>query len=119
MSGIQEDKNHEILWYKKSFEIETNGKERVLLHFGAVDYHAMIFLNGGLVCEHEGGHTSFSVDITDFLDRNKKGQSLAVRVYDPLEDELIPEESRFGRISRRASGIREQRASGRPSGLKR
>ena len=90
LSGIQEDKNHEILWYKKSFEIETNGKERVLLHFGAVDYHAMIFLNGGLVCEHEGGHTSFSVDITDFLDRNKKGQSLAVRVYDPLEDELIP-----------------------------
>ena len=90
LSGIQEDKSHEILWYKKSFEIETNGKERVLLHFGAVDYHAMIFLNGGLVCEHEGGHTSFSVDITDFLDRNKKGQSLAVRVYDPLEDELIP-----------------------------
>lgn len=90
LSGIQEDKNHEILWYKKSFEIETNGKERVLLHFGAVDYHAMIFLNGGLVCEHEGGHTSFTVDITDFLDRNKKGQSLAVRVYDPLEDELIP-----------------------------
>ena len=90
LSGIQEDKNHEILWYKKSFEIETNGKERVLLHFGAVDYHAMIFLNGGLVCEHEGGHTSFTVDITDFLDRNKKEQSLAVRVYDPLEDELIP-----------------------------
>lgn len=90
LSGIQEDKNHEVLWYKKSFEIETNGKERVLLHFGAVDYHAMIFLNGGLVCEHEGGHTSFTVDITDFLDRNKKEQSLAVRVYDPLEDELIP-----------------------------
>ena len=90
LSGIQEDKSHEILWYKKSFEIETNGKERVLLHFGAVDYHAMIFLNGGLVCEHEGGHTSFTVDITDFLDRNKKEQSLAVRVYDPLEDELIP-----------------------------
>lgn len=90
LSGIQEDKNHEILWYKKSFEIETNGKERVLLHFGAVDYHAMIFLNGGLVCEHEGGHTSFTVDITDFLDKNKKEQSLAVRVYDPLEDELIP-----------------------------
>ena len=90
LSGIQEDKSHEILWYKKSFEIETNGKERVLLHFGAVDYHAMIFLNGGLVCEHEGGHTSFTVDITDFLDTNKKEQSLAVRVYDPLEDELIP-----------------------------
>ena len=61
-----------------------------MLHFGAVDYHAMIFLNGGLVCEHEGGHTSFTVDITDFLDKNKKEQSLAVRVYDPLEDELIP-----------------------------
>ncbi len=90
LSGIQEEKNHEILWYKKSFETERDEKERVLLHFGAVDYQAMIFLNGCLVCEHEGGHTSFTVDITDFLDKNKKEQSLAVRVFDPQEDELIP-----------------------------
>lgn len=90
LSGIKDDNNHEILWYKRTFEVDRGYKDRILLHFGAVDYQAMVFVNGCLVCEHEGGHTPFSVDITDVLHKNAKEQTLTVRVYDPLEDELIP-----------------------------
>ena len=41
---------------------------RVLLHFGAVDYRAHVWVNGRLVACHEGGHTPFPADITDALD---------------------------------------------------
>lgn len=93
LSGIVDMKNHEILWYKKSFRVDRTAKERVLLHFGAVDYLAKVFLNGNQICEHEGGHTPFSVDITDFLKEGE--QVLVLRVYDPLEDELIPRGKQF------------------------
>ena len=88
LSGINDSQNHEIVWYKRNFEAEKKSEERMILHFGAVDYQAMVFLNGTLVCEHEGGHTSFSVDITDFLGEGE--QILVIRVFDPLKDELIP-----------------------------
>ena len=88
LSGISDTGNHEIVWYKRNFKANRKREERILLHFGAVDYQAMVFLNGMLVCEHEGGHTSFSTDITDYLTEGE--QILVVRVCDPLEDELIP-----------------------------
>ena len=93
LSGIADKKKHEILWYKKSFHVDRTTGERVWLHFGAVDYLAKIFLNGSMICEHEGGHTPFSVDITDFLQEGE--QVLVLRVYDPLEDELIPRGKQF------------------------
>jgi len=93
LSGISDKKKHEILWYKKSFQVDRSTGERVWLHFGAVDYLAKIFLNGSMICEHEGGHTPFSVDITDFLQEGE--QVLVLRVYDPLEDELIPRGKQF------------------------
>lgn len=101
LSGIHDSKNHEIVWYKRKFEVDKKSEERIILHFGAVDYQAMIFLNGTLVYEHEGGHTSFSADITDFLREGE--QVLAVRVYDPLENEFIPRGKQFWEES--AKGI--------------
>ncbi len=88
LSGVCDSQNHEIVWYKRNFKIEKESEERVILHFGAVDFQAMVFLNGTLVCVHEGGHTSFSADITDFLREGE--QVLVIRVYDPWKDELIP-----------------------------
>lgn len=51
--------------YRRTFELdEAQVSGRVLLHFGAVDYHSYIYVNGVLVGEHIGGYTSFSLDIT-------------------------------------------------------
>ena len=88
-SGIGDRTPHDIVWYHRSFTVE-NAKpgDRVLLHFGAVDYEAQVFLNGSKVCEHEGGNTPFCADITPYL--TGEVQHLTLRVCDPHRDEEIP-----------------------------
>lgn len=88
LSGINEKGIHDIVWYQKSFHLDKiEENEEVLLHFGAVDYQATVFVNDCLVGEHEGGETSFTFSITPYL---KEGdQTVTVRVYDPTEDENI------------------------------
>lgn len=94
LSGIAEREPHDVVWYKREFEVtERKGNERVILHFGAVDYEAEVFLNDHMVGSHAGGHTPFELDITPFLREGK--QVLAVRVYDPHEDELLPRGKQF------------------------
>ncbi len=61
-SGIGDTGFHRICWYQREFDVDP--KEHVILHFGAVDYHARVWVNDRLVAEHEGGHTPFSADIT-------------------------------------------------------
>jgi beta-galactosidase/beta-glucuronidase len=65
-SGIGDRGYHYACWYQREFQLLANNK-RVLLHFGAVDYRARVWVNGHLVAEHEGGHTPFSADITHAL----------------------------------------------------
>ncbi|HEY5464981.1 MAG TPA: sugar-binding domain-containing protein [Hanamia sp.] len=88
LSGVME--HHERLWYKRSFTIpkEWNG-ERILLHFGAVDFESEVFINGKSVGVHKGGYDPFSYDITDYLTRNGT-QQIAVRVYDPTDKGGFP-----------------------------
>lgn len=88
-SGIHDIKSHEVIWYKRSFEVKKRNNMRYILHFGAVDYFSKVYVNGSLVGSHEGGHTSFAFDITDSL--NQEGNNtLALRVFDPQTDESIP-----------------------------
>lgn len=82
LSGI--NRNGEInLWYKRNITIPEKWKgKRILLHFGAVDRIATIFINNKKVGSHTGGYTSFNFDITDYL--NKSGNNtLIVGAYDP------------------------------------
>jgi beta-galactosidase/beta-glucuronidase len=65
-SGIGDRGFHRACWYQREFDIRPEGG-RVLLHFGAVDYHAKVWVNGHLVTQHEGGHTAFEADITRAL----------------------------------------------------
>ncbi|HST39754.1 MAG TPA: glycoside hydrolase family 2 TIM barrel-domain containing protein [Conexibacter sp.] len=53
-------------WYRRSFEAPAlvDG-ERLLLHFGAVDHDATVWVDGQLVATHEGGWTPFSADVTE------------------------------------------------------
>jgi beta-galactosidase/beta-glucuronidase len=60
----------------------------LLLHFGAVDYGATVWVNGRQVAQHEGGHTPFHADVTDAL--RARENVLVVRVEDPSADPTIP-----------------------------
>lgn len=89
LSGIGDTSFHPVVWYRRSFDIPAAWKgQRVLLHFGAVDYHAMVWVNGRMAGEHEGGSTPFRFDITPFL---KPGpNTVTLRAFDPPEDRAIP-----------------------------
>jgi len=89
LSGIGDTSFHPWVWYRRSFDVPAAWKgRRVLVKFGAVDYRAMIWVNGRLAGSHEGGHTPFGFDVTDLL---KPGpNSLTVRAEDPPTDRSIP-----------------------------
>ncbi|AFZ68842.1 glycoside hydrolase family 2 protein [Deinococcus peraridilitoris] len=85
-SEIHDAGYHAILWYARTFQIaDTERSGRLLLHFGAVDYRARVWLNGQLVAEHEGGHTPFTADVTDALASGTE-QLLVVRSQDDPTD---------------------------------
>ncbi|MBE6759728.1 MAG: glycoside hydrolase family 2 [Ruminococcaceae bacterium] len=69
LSGVNRSlKPDEWLWYERTLTLpEGFNKGRVLLHFGAVDQTACVYVNGSELCCHVGGYTPFSVDITDQL----------------------------------------------------
>jgi len=70
----------QTLWYQRTLKISSNfNVGRVLLHFGAVDQQATVYLNGTEVCSHVGGYTPFSADITAHL---KEENVILVKVRD-------------------------------------
>jgi len=94
LSGINDQSFHDWVWYRRTFEIpQSMAGKRVLLHFGAVDYRAWVYINGVFVGSHEGGHTPFSFDITAQLRGGT--ESIVVRVEDPSTDETIPRGKQF------------------------
>lgn len=86
LSGVMKPVGAEKeLWYHREFQISnTQRKGKVLLHFGAVDWEAEVFINGHCVGIHQGGYDPFSFDITDHLNKGQK-QELMVRVWDPTD----------------------------------
>ena len=88
LSGIGE--RHEQFWCRRDFELPDDWRaRRVLLHFGAVDWEAKVWVNGKFVGEHRGGYDPFSLDITDVL-REEATQAVMVRVYDPTDTHTQP-----------------------------
>lgn len=83
LSGIGDTGFHNACWYRCRFTVAQRGA-RTLLHFGAVDYQARVWINNHMVSEHEGGHTSFTADITDELVDGE--QTLVVFVEDDPAD---------------------------------
>jgi beta-galactosidase/beta-glucuronidase len=79
-SGIGDRGFHQACWYQRDFEASAEGG-RILLHFGAVDYRAKVWINDMHVINHEGGHTPFTIDITHALDPSGR-QMLTVYVED-------------------------------------
>ncbi len=83
LSGVNDQSYHPVIWYKRTFKVSWK-KERMILHFGAVDYTAKVWVNGQLVATHEGGHTPFNADITDVLKTGE--QTVVVRAEDDPHD---------------------------------
>ncbi|MEI6809024.1 MAG: sugar-binding domain-containing protein [bacterium] len=70
------------LWYRRSFTMPAQWKGRILLHFGAVDWEATVYLNGRELGVHRGGYDGFSFDVTDILKKDGVNE-LVVAVWDP------------------------------------
>ena len=86
LSGIGLRAPGDVVWYRRRFQAPE--ADRVLLHFGAVDYRATVWLNDVEVARHEGGHTPFAADVTTAL--QGADNVLVVRVEDPLADLSLP-----------------------------
>jgi beta-galactosidase/beta-glucuronidase len=86
-SGVADTGLYRACWYRRRFAAPNcDAEQRLILHFGAVDYHATVWLNDRLLGEHEGGYAPFSFDITDAVDPTRSEQELVVRVEDDPTD---------------------------------
>ena len=93
LSGIGDTGYHPVVWYSRMLTADDLARaglpaqgDRVLLHFGAVDYRASVWIDGQLMGEHEGGHTPFTLDITRALPTGDADAVLVVRAEDrPLD----------------------------------
>jgi Glycosyl hydrolases family 2, sugar binding domain/Glycosyl hydrolases family 2, TIM barrel domain/Glycosyl hydrolases family 2 len=99
LSGVM--KHGDRLWYRRMFTVPKGWQgKRVLLHFGAVDWEATVWLNGKELGKHQGGYDGFSFDISEAL--NQEGeQELIVGVWDPTDAGTQPR----GKQVLRPSGI--------------
>jgi len=90
LSGIGNKGVEEIVWYAREFSVPESwlGHDRsILLHFGAVDYRCIVWLNGKEIGRNEGGHVPFVFDIAPYV---RAGENRVVlRVEDP-QDPTIP-----------------------------
>lgn len=84
-SGICDTDYMEAVWYRRTFMLPQGWSDRrVLLHFGAVDHDATVWVNGAEAVRHRGGFSSFTADITALL-RRSGAEVLVVRARDPRD----------------------------------
>ena len=90
LSGVQKRvSDKDAIWYKRSFTVPAGWKSRnILLHFGAVDWKAEVFINDIKVGVHTGGYTPFCFNITPFLKTGE--QKLVVKVIDTTDKGFQP-----------------------------
>ncbi len=88
LSGVM--KHAERVWYRRTFSVPKGwAGQRVLLHFGAVDWEATVWVNGKKLGVHQGGFDPFSFDITDELTKDGE-QEVIVGVWDPTDKGAQP-----------------------------
>ncbi len=82
LSGVM--KRADRVWYRRTFTRPKEWTGRTLLHFGAVDWEATVWLNGVKLGTHRGGYDPFSFDISEAL-RGGGEQEVVVGVWDPTD----------------------------------
>lgn len=88
LSGVCFTDFIEGAWYKRLFTIQKKSGERILIHFGAVNHHATVYINSRKVGTHVGGYTPFEFDITNYCADGEN--TLTVYVENNVRDPLQP-----------------------------
>jgi Glycosyl hydrolases family 2/Glycosyl hydrolases family 2, sugar binding domain/Glycosyl hydrolases family 2, TIM barrel domain len=100
LSGVM--KSADRLWYRRTVEVPKDwAGQRLLLHFGAVDWEVTVWVNGKKLGDHRGGYDGFTFDMTDAVDPKKAEQELIVGVWDPTDAGTQPR----GKQVKRPGGI--------------
>ena len=91
-SGIEEPAFFRSCWYRRHVPTPpVPERSHLLLHFGAVDYEATVWIDGRLGGSHRGGYTPFTLDITDAACRASDGElEIVVRALDDPQDLAKP-----------------------------
>lgn len=76
------------IWYKKSFDFARETGKRIFVHFGAVNYHSVVYLNGTKLGDNTGGFTPFNFEITKLL--KDKDNFLVVKVDNTRRRDGVP-----------------------------
>jgi hypothetical protein len=102
LSGVMKPvSENERIWYRRAFEMPRRWHgQRIWLHFGAVDFEAVVWVNGQEVGRHRGGYDGFSFDITEALNWFAPNE-LVVAVCDPTDAGTQPR----GKQVRKPNGI--------------
>ena len=89
LSGVNEHFTEGTpLWYRRKVNLAKHfNRGRILLHIGAADQTADVYINGKHMLRHEGGYEAFSVDITEQL---REENEICIRCHDDLHDQSYP-----------------------------
>ncbi len=89
LSGVRDTDFMAAVWYKRAVTLtDEQIKGRTFLHFGAVDYHATVYVNGKKAGEHKGGYVSFKIEISELVFAGEN--IICVCAEDDERDRLIP-----------------------------
>lgn len=97
LSGVEYTDFIPGIWYRRSVNITKEQTEgNIFIHFGAVDYHTEVFVNGKFVGSHDGGYVSFKFDITAYLSEGEN--SVCVYAEDDEKSNMIPKGKQSDRL---------------------
>jgi hypothetical protein len=90
-----------VAWYRRHFSVDADSlrspnESAAILHFGAVDYHATVLLNGQQLGEHEGGYLPFEFNVIDLLQEGDN--ELLVKVIDSTDDRHLYPDFPFSEV---------------------
>lgn len=84
-SVINDKTPHEYIWYQRKFKIPNKKNDKkVLLNFAASDYITKVWINGNYIGKHQGGYTSFTFDITNFINYRDEN-NIVIKVEDQMD----------------------------------
>ncbi len=99
LSGVGKYFGETLLCYQRTFTLPDGFvKDRVLIHFGAVDQTCTLLFNGKEVGEHVGGYDAFSFDVTQYLEEENQ---ITLLVTDCLTDHILP----YGKQKEKRGGM--------------